>query len=190
MSDFKEVQIFYESNGQKQGPIKIKDLKPSQLSKDTLVWKNGLSDWVRASKLEDLKDYFYSQENYLKNVPPPLPSKNKVVLNETYNTEGSITWFLLLLGIGFMIINVSLAVHINTKIDSYYVHSMYFDIEEWKNKMVILVSIVAVLERFLGMFFCNSESREKNRDTVFWTVFGLLLPSFALAIIGAAWKKK
>lgn len=57
-------------NGQQMGPFQKPQLQQyvanGQLTKDTLVWKPGLSNWVAASTLPELQDLFGA-------TPPPLP---------------------------------------------------------------------------------------------------------------------
>lgn len=57
---------YIDNNGQQEGPFSIDDLKSKNLKRTTLVWKEGLKDWVQAGEMEDLKELFES-------TPPPLP---------------------------------------------------------------------------------------------------------------------
>ena len=60
---------FYEQNGQRLGPVAestlISLIKGAMLSRESLVWRDGLAAWVRLSETE-LKNHFDP------NVPPPL----------------------------------------------------------------------------------------------------------------------
>lgn len=57
-------------NGQASGPFDLSALNQMaasrQFTKDSLVWKAGMSDWVKAETVEDLK-------SVLNNVMPPIP---------------------------------------------------------------------------------------------------------------------
>ncbi len=65
------MRNYYYSDGVNQfGPITIDKLSKENLSKDTLVWHDGLDHWVKAGDLEELNDLF-------KSVPPPLSSTNR-----------------------------------------------------------------------------------------------------------------
>ena len=48
-------------DGQQKGPYSISDLKNAGISPDAYVWREGLSDWVQASTLQELADLFVSQ---------------------------------------------------------------------------------------------------------------------------------
>lgn len=58
------------ANGQASGPFDLAALNQmaalGQLTNDSLVWKAGMSDWVKAATVEELK-------NILNNVMPPIP---------------------------------------------------------------------------------------------------------------------
>lgn len=60
-------------NGQATGPFDLATLSQmaavGQFTKDSLVWKAGMSDWVKAETVEELK-------NILNNVMPPIPPTN------------------------------------------------------------------------------------------------------------------
>lgn len=59
-------------NGQATGPFELNILQQmaiaGQFSADSLVWKTGMSEWVKAGSVEELKDVFA-------NVMPPIPTE-------------------------------------------------------------------------------------------------------------------
>lgn len=64
------VAYHVAANGQASGPFDLTSLKQmaalGQLTNDSLVWKSGMSDWAKASTVEELR-------NILNNVMPPIP---------------------------------------------------------------------------------------------------------------------
>lgn len=58
-------------NNQQQGPLNINDIqtlvKNGQLTRETLIWRPGLPEWIKASDSDDLKNIFGD-------VPPPPPT--------------------------------------------------------------------------------------------------------------------
>jgi hypothetical protein len=64
------VQFFVAINGQQQGPYSIETLqqmiKAGSLKADSLLWKQGMANWLKASDIAEVKDLFGA-------VPPPLP---------------------------------------------------------------------------------------------------------------------
>jgi len=61
---------FYLINGagEQSGPYNVSDLKANGLTKDTLVWKEGMTDWLKAGDIPELKELFIA-------VPPPYVKK-------------------------------------------------------------------------------------------------------------------
>ncbi|TXD49212.1 DUF4339 domain-containing protein [Polaribacter sp. IC073] len=59
-------EYYYVKNDQKIGPVSKAELK-GKISQDTLIWKAGMKDWVKASAHSELKDFF-------QNEPPPIPN--------------------------------------------------------------------------------------------------------------------
>ncbi len=62
--------FFVAIDGQQQGPIDMNNLltrvQSGQVKRETLVWKQGLPNWIRADEVAELKALFDA-------VPPPLP---------------------------------------------------------------------------------------------------------------------
>ena len=56
-------------NGQATGPYNLNAIaqmvNAGQINGDTLVWKNGMAEWVKAATIEELKGLF--------SVMPPIP---------------------------------------------------------------------------------------------------------------------
>jgi hypothetical protein len=61
---------FVAINGQQQGPLDVAALsakvRDGAVSRGTLVWKQGMSNWTPAGQVAELSEIFGS-------VPPPLP---------------------------------------------------------------------------------------------------------------------
>ena len=54
----------------KNGPFSLQELCRKEIKKNDLIWFKGLDDWVKASEIEELKDYFDPS-------PPPTPFEKK-----------------------------------------------------------------------------------------------------------------
>lgn len=69
-SDTKTESLYYviENNIQSEA-ISFDQLKDKKISEDTLVWRNGLTDWTKAKDLKEL-------HNIILFSPPPIPSVN------------------------------------------------------------------------------------------------------------------
>ena len=62
------------NNGQQKGPFSTEQLKQlvatGELTPDTHVWKQGMSDWQLANQVEEFR-------NILGSIPPPPPKTTK-----------------------------------------------------------------------------------------------------------------
>lgn len=58
------MSYYVAMNNQQQGPFEVEQLRTMNLSPHTLVWREGMADWVPASKVADLHFLF---------APPPPP---------------------------------------------------------------------------------------------------------------------
>jgi membrane protease subunit (stomatin/prohibitin family) len=67
----KTIQFYAALSGKQSGPFDISVLQQyvqsGQLTKQTLVWREGMKDWIPAEQVAELKSLFDA-------VPPPLPS--------------------------------------------------------------------------------------------------------------------
>jgi hypothetical protein len=62
---------FIQIDGTHEGPYSVQDLKRDhRIVPDTLVWREGFSDWVPIRKVRELKEVFADEE-------PRSPSKDE-----------------------------------------------------------------------------------------------------------------
>lgn len=67
-------KYYYAKKNEKFGPFTLDQLKDQSLTKDCLVWYEGLETWVPVEQIEELKE-LYSQ-------PPPIPPVLKSEVKE------------------------------------------------------------------------------------------------------------
>ena len=84
------MRQYYIFDGQaKRGPFDLEQLKSKILSKETPVWYEGLTAWIMAENIDELKEYFAP-----KSIPPPLPrpvQKNIPLREEILNSFSEAT---------------------------------------------------------------------------------------------------
>lgn len=80
------------------GPFAIEELKDKNISRDTMVWYQGLENWVKASEIDELKELLNSTPpplNSDKQMPPPLnrvaEPKSNLMENNIKNNKSK-TW--------------------------------------------------------------------------------------------------
>lgn len=70
-------QYYYTDGKERYGPFTIDQLKERNLTGETLVWKEGMSDWQPAKNQSDLNALFFATESFQapSSLPyaPPLP---------------------------------------------------------------------------------------------------------------------
>lgn len=73
-------QYFLVINGEKSGPFTIDQLTTQQVTPQTPVWTEGMSDWVPAQQVAELSSLFASQaptpEAYQPTATPQAPAYN------------------------------------------------------------------------------------------------------------------
>ena len=61
-----EKIYFIVVDNEQAGPYSIEELQNLKIKKDSLVWKDGLENWIEAESIEELKHIFIA-------TPPPIP---------------------------------------------------------------------------------------------------------------------
>lgn len=75
------THFFYADNNQQYGPFTFQELQTKNITPETLVWHEGLTDWTPAGNLTALKDMFTS-------LPPVIPTDvNKPVTDDPYKNH-------------------------------------------------------------------------------------------------------
>ena len=81
-------EYFYSDGVNKFGPFSLEELRGKNITKETLVWFQGLSEWLPAGSISELSHFFSPS-------PPPLikesPSFN-TIRNNTPNQQPPKTW--------------------------------------------------------------------------------------------------
>ena len=73
------MYYYIDSAGQQAGPVSADQLVAKGVTSETLVWKDGMNQWSKASEVTELRFLFDP------NVPPPPPSNS----TNSPHTEGS-----------------------------------------------------------------------------------------------------
>lgn len=63
-------KYYYSQGGVSKGPYTIDELLSENISENTLVWREDLTDWIRAGDITELK-------GLIKKSPPPLPKDSQ-----------------------------------------------------------------------------------------------------------------
>ena len=108
-------RYFYIKNNKRLGPFSIAQLNNENIKKNTLVWKEGLEDWVKASELIELKEVIIPEPPPIPK-PPPIPNKpllSKVVKKDIYDPDYKKEYWLINMTIFLIIIYMFSFITIN-----------------------------------------------------------------------------
>lgn len=78
---------FIRHNNESLGPYSIEELKNLSVTKDDYVWKEGLTDWMQAASVAELKQLFITV------TPPPFAAQSNNVNTSYNNAAGNHSYF-------------------------------------------------------------------------------------------------
>ena len=70
------MKYFIVENNKQAGPFSIYELKDKGIGSETLVWAEGMTDWMPAWKVEELRNFLFNTKDT--STPPPLPEGTPV----------------------------------------------------------------------------------------------------------------
>lgn len=73
-------KYYIEINGQQSEALSFEELKNQNISKDTLIWFEGLADWSKAGNIGELAELF-------KSIPPPIKKASPPSLRQDVPEE-------------------------------------------------------------------------------------------------------
>lgn len=138
-SDNTYDEWFYISNNVRSGPYQLEAIinfvQTGQITKETLVWKKGMYNWLPASQTE--------LEQALRNTVPPMPKD--IVSNKFAWSLATVpilvSWFVEMLGFPFWVITIStIALNIIfLMLDSDELNKSGLNVNSWMWMGVVLV---------------------------------------------------
>lgn len=78
-------KYFLHNGTDQQGPFDIEELKVKNISKETPIWYEGLTEWTNAEKIEELKTIFITVPPPFTTATPPPILKSVVTQQQTTN---------------------------------------------------------------------------------------------------------
>lgn len=78
------TEYYYTDGKERYGPFTVEQLRERNIAPDTLVWKEGMADWLPARQVSELEGVFgtgatFSTPTTPVSAPPALPPKNWLV---------------------------------------------------------------------------------------------------------------
>lgn len=106
------VQYYYTDGKERFGPFSIEELKDKPITPQTLVWKEGLPDWVPANTLADLNTFFLESPEELSTVSKSQTAHSLSVAPKNWLIESVLVTIFCCLPIG--IVGIILALLVDT----------------------------------------------------------------------------
>ena len=66
------AQYYYTDGKERYGPFTIEQLRERNIAADTLVWKEGMADWLPASQVSDLQSVMSTSDAFTAPSTPPF----------------------------------------------------------------------------------------------------------------------
>lgn len=173
---------YYSDNDKQLGPFTIDELKSKRIKKSTLVWTDGMSEWMIAENVDELSGILFPE-------PPPLPNINiansKVEIiqiketsisidNSKYDPDYVKEGEAIFLGIFLLLVPILLKFSgiINFETEESYIRARNFAV------------IIDIIIRILVSVKVVKIATRQNRNHTGWGWFAFFFPSIALIIIG------
>lgn len=157
-------KYFLHNGANQEGAFDFEELRKKNISKETYIWYEGLSEWTKAGKLVELKDLFIvTPPPFEANASTPPPVKEIQIqqpksLNEPKKKNRS-TLRIISLVVGFIllggvILNYFASQYLHNRSDNYYENSL----ESYEEK----VMTVEEMERSQPTDFLTADGTYNN----------------------------
>lgn len=158
------MKQYYYSNGSKQfGPYSLEELKDHQITMNTLMWYDGLSDWTKACQIDEIA-------LVIKVSPPPLAKPPSFKHDNDYKEDEEVAT------IGFLLLVLTIV--------GYFALRLSKPFGEWViENRPLLLALSSIIKVGVTIWSVKVAKRQ-NRNTVGWGVFAFFLPSICLIILG------
>jgi hypothetical protein len=91
-------KFYVHEDDTRQGPFDITDLKVKNISRETPVWYEGISEWTAAGKIDELKELFATEPPAFNSTPAQRPQPHHPWLdrrNPLRQRNSKLRWMLL-----------------------------------------------------------------------------------------------
>lgn len=150
------IKYFYSKGMDNFGPFTIDELKEKGITRETMVWFQGLGEWKKADTVQELNDLFAL-------IPPPIQQQNaynQQVLSQA-NSNNTIDLFVLL----------SIAYWFSMSLANFVIQKV---VDDWYNKPALFFQIgTNIVFSVIPIVFALSV-RNRTFKTIAIIISGLL----------------
>lgn len=132
------MEYYILTNGEKQGPFSLEQLREQMITRETMVWRAGLDEWMPACKVYELADL-------LRELPPDIPREQPSTMPHTWLAESILVTIFCCLPLG--IVGIVYA----AKVEARFLAGQYELAQEYSRKARLwtLVGLCATVIPFL-----------------------------------------
>lgn len=169
-------QYFYiDKEGKQRGTFTAEELNNENLKKDTLVWTQGMDEWMKANDIPELQFIFESHYNNYEFQSPPqdYSLKESPIMPKTWMIESILVTILPFLLCGNILSLIGIIAIINaSKVETLYRQKLFLDAETASSKagkwtkitlwIAIGAIIIGLISIGVAIFFFGSISEISN----------------------------
>jgi hypothetical protein len=137
-------------NGKSLGTFSLDELKEKKINPESMIWFEGLPDWLPVDQVEELKDF-------VKSTPPPIPraQSKKIIYGKGY----------FVFGLTCIILGGTL--------------NHFGIIDKMIAEYLLVVIVFSLVFRFLVTVDITRAAKDYKRSYAAWGLFAFLIPSTA-----------
>lgn len=149
-----EEYYYLDQNNERQGPVAVGDLLSYGVTKETMVWKNGMVNWQTAGTLPELAFLFTDQTAPIPPAAPTPPPAQKPVKPQPpfKKPDNNLVWAILTTILCCLPFGV-VAIIYSTKVDSAWSAGNYDEAQEAAKKAATFSWISAGCALFFGIAY-------------------------------------
>lgn len=155
-------KYYYVSNEGKQcGPISVSEFKEKGITEKTYVWCEGMTQWMKANDIDELKDFF--RLSSIPPIPPVPPVFNQPQTIETstqqekpQKPENYLPWTIVATLLCCIPIGIVAIMYAN-RVDSTWNNGKYAEAEDFskKAKMWLWIAVGTGAVSYMFLFIIN-----------------------------------
>lgn len=159
-------KYYYSQGSDRRGPLMLDELRALNLPKGTLIWYQGLSQWVDIEEVEELRSQD-TKDDASEEQPPVLPNKRS--LNSPYKARFMpYNWMVPSLILTFLFLPLGVFPLIfSSQVEKRYYNQDFIGAERAANRakiaviigfILLFISLILVLSLILGLSLIGMES--------------------------------
>ena len=158
------MNYYYTDGRERFGPFSLEELKGKNLTMDTLVWREGLTDWIPAGNLDELKPFF--QESTYTSTFDQSNIANRPPMPKSWLVEAILITILCCLPFGIVAIILSMKSESFWNLGEYKAAQMLSEESGRWIKIGLICGVIFWFLSFMFMFMVRSMADTLNEQVI------------------------